>query len=280
VHVDPARVTHLSWKPRAYLYRGFLKKAECDYIIEHARPKMEKSTVVDNKTGKSVPSGIRTSDGMFFARGQDEVIADIERRIAEWTHVPFENGEGIQVLRYQVSQRYERHMDAFSDTFNTDNDKGGQRTATVLMYLSDTEEGGETVFPETEEKPHKGDSAWSPCAQEGVAVKARKGDALLFWSMDNVQTLDTASMHAGCPVLKGEKWSATKWMHVGSFETGHHMKFPPGVCDDENPSCASWAGNGECDKNAVYMRGQPGEDGFCMRSCGQCKPGTRPNNSS
>jgi hypothetical protein len=63
LHVDPRRVTHLSWAPRAYLYRGFLRKAECDYIIEHAKPKMEKSTVVDNKTGKSVPSTIRTSDG-------------------------------------------------------------------------------------------------------------------------------------------------------------------------------------------------------------------------
>jgi hypothetical protein len=35
--------------------------------------------------------------------------------------------------------------------------------------------------------------------------------------MDNVQTLDQKSTHAGCPVLKGEKWSATKWMHVAGL---------------------------------------------------------------
>lgn len=44
-----------------------------------------------------------------------------------------ENGEGLQVLHYQVGQKYEPHYDYFLDEFNTKN--GGQRIATVLMYL-------------------------------------------------------------------------------------------------------------------------------------------------
>jgi len=52
------------------------------------------------KTGKSVPSAIRTSDGMFFSRGQDDVIADIERRLAEWTHVPVPNGSAASLLPF------------------------------------------------------------------------------------------------------------------------------------------------------------------------------------
>ena len=44
---------------------------------------MTKSSVVDNETGKSVDSTVRTSTGTFFSRGQDEVVAAIEKRIAQ-----------------------------------------------------------------------------------------------------------------------------------------------------------------------------------------------------
>mmetsp|Transcript_41057 Transcript_41057/g.65809 ORF Transcript_41057/g.65809 Transcript_41057/m.65809 type:complete len:99 (-) Transcript_41057:429-725(-) len=98
--------------------------------------------------------------------------------------------------------------------------------------------------------------------------------------MDNVQSLDQRSTHAGCPVIKGEKWSATKWMHVGAFEVGHHMKFGPGVCDDENDSCVMWAHDGECAKNPMFMTGGRNEDGFCMRACGKCATGTKRNPKS
>lgn len=44
---------------------------------------MTKSSVVDNETGKSMDSTVRTSTGTFFARGQDEVLANVEKRIAQ-----------------------------------------------------------------------------------------------------------------------------------------------------------------------------------------------------
>ena len=59
-----------------------------------------------------------------------------------------ENGEDIQVLRYQEGQKYEAHYDYFVDKVNIA--RGGHRYATVLMYLSDVQKGGETVFPNAE----------------------------------------------------------------------------------------------------------------------------------
>jgi prolyl 4-hydroxylase len=56
-----------------------------------------------------------------------------------------ENGEDIQVLRYKHGEKYEPHYDYFTDNVNTV--RGGHRYATVLLYLTDVEEGGETVFP-------------------------------------------------------------------------------------------------------------------------------------
>ncbi len=52
-------------------------------VIMQAKPSMTKSSVVDNETGKSMDSTVRTSTGTFFARGQDEVLAAVEKRIAQ-----------------------------------------------------------------------------------------------------------------------------------------------------------------------------------------------------
>ncbi|KAA3469060.1 putative prolyl 4-hydroxylase 3 [Gossypium australe] len=61
---------------------------ECEYLINLAKPYMKKSTVVDSKTGQSKDSRVRTSSGMFLRRGQDKIIMDIEKRIADYTFIP------------------------------------------------------------------------------------------------------------------------------------------------------------------------------------------------
>ncbi|KAK8580046.1 hypothetical protein V6N12_070334 [Hibiscus sabdariffa] len=185
----------LSWEPRAFIYHNLLSKEECEYLIKLAKPHMTKSTVVDSKTGKSKDSRVRTSSGMFLRRGQDKIIRDIEKRIADYTFIPIEHGEGLQVLHYEVGQKYDAHFDYFLDEFNTKN--GGQRMATMLMYLSDVEEGGETIFPAA--KGNISAVPWwnelSECGKQGLAVKPKMGDALLFWSMRPDATLDPSSLH-------------------------------------------------------------------------------------
>ncbi|KAG0600716.1 hypothetical protein M758_11G055700 [Ceratodon purpureus] len=207
----------LSWEPRAFLYHHFLTQEECNHLIDLARPNLVKSSVVDSETGKSKDSRVRTSSGTFLMRGQDDVIKRIEKRIADFTFIPVEQGEGLQVLQYKESEKYDAHYDYFHDAYNTKN--GGQRIATVLMYLSNVEQGGETVFPAS--KVNKSEVPdWdnlSECAQRGKSVRPRMGDALLFWSMKPDASLDPTSLHGGCPVINGTKWSATKWLHVGNY---------------------------------------------------------------
>ncbi|KAM0967594.1 hypothetical protein FF1_016108 [Malus domestica] len=208
----------ISWEPRAFIYHNFLSKDECDYLINLAKPHMVKSTVVDSKTGKSKDSSVRTSSGMFLRRGRDKIIRDIEKRIADFTFIPVEHGDGLQVLHYEVGQKYDAHFDYFADEFNTKN--GGQRVATLLMYLSDVEEGGETVFPTA--KGSISSVPWwnelSECGKQGLALKPKMGDALLFWSMRPDATLDPSSLHGACPVIRGNKWSCTKWMHLQEYK--------------------------------------------------------------
>lgn len=81
-------------------------------------------------------------------------------------------------------------------------------------------------------------------------------------------------MHAGCPVLKGEKYSATVWIHVKPFRQGLLSPISGGQegCVDHNDNCGQWAENGECEKNPEYMVGRSGFPGYCMKSCGVCPP--------
>ncbi|CAN6818040.1 unnamed protein product [Brassica oleracea] len=207
----------ISWEPRAFLYHNFLTNEECEHLISLAKPSMKKSKVVDVQTGGSKDSRVRTSSGTFLKRGQDEIVEEIENRISDFTFIPVENGEGLQVLHYEVGQKYEPHHDYFSDAYNVK--RGGNRIATVLMYLSDVEEGGETVFPAA--KGNISDVPWwnelSKCGREGLSVLPKKRDALLFWSARPDATLDPSSLHGGCPVIKGNKWSSTKWFHFNEY---------------------------------------------------------------
>lgn len=95
----------------------------------------------------------------------------------------------------------------------------------MLMYLSDVESGGETVFDAADDLPTVPPadlSGLSDCARKSntssLAVRPRAGDALLFWSLRPDGSLDHASLHGGCPVLKGKKWSATKWLRVQEYK--------------------------------------------------------------
>ncbi len=214
---------------------------------------------------------MRTSSGTFLSHHEDEVVERIEKRLGHVTMIPEENGESLQILKYINGQKYEPHTDYFHDKVNSDPSHGGQRIATVLMYLTTPEEGGETVFPQG--SPKVEGPEWSECAKKGLAVKSVRGNALLFYSLHPDGREDPRSLHGSCPTLKGTKYSATKWIHVGAFYSGGGKAARSG-CQDENDRCEEWAAWGECEKNPGYMLSG------CMKSCGKCEPPAAKTNDS
>jgi len=188
--------------PRVLVIGGLLSHAECDEMIELARTRLARSETVQTGTGSSEVNAARTSDGMFFDRGEFPVCARLESRIAALLGWPVENGEGLQVLRYRAGAEYKPHYDYFDpDQPGTPLllSRGGQRVASLVCYLNTPEQGGATVFPDV-----------------GLEVAAVKGNAV-FFSYDRPHPA-TRSLHGGAPVEGGEKWVATKWLREGRFE--------------------------------------------------------------
>ena len=50
------------------------------------------------------------------------------------------------------------------------------------------------------------------CHETGLKVKPEKGKVIIFYNMLPDGNMDEYSLHAACPVKKGIKWAANKWV--------------------------------------------------------------------
>jgi prolyl 4-hydroxylase len=190
VHV----LTHLR-HPRVVVFGGLLADGECKALMALARGTLTPSRVVDAHTGTAELHAGRSSEGTYFLRDANPLIQRIERRIAALTAWPLDHTEGLQVLRYCPGTQYTPHYDYFDPreagtVAHVSN--GGQRVASLVMYLNTPAIGGATVFPDA-----------------GLEVAAVRGNAVFF--SYNMPHPVSKTLHGGAPVIEGEKWIATKW---------------------------------------------------------------------
>jgi prolyl 4-hydroxylase len=188
--------------PRVVVFGDLLSDEECEQMIALARPRLARSLTVATRTGGEEINADRTSRGMFFRRGENPLVARIEARLARLLNWPQENGEGLQILHYQPGTEYKPHYDYFDPAEPGTPSilrRGGQRVATVVMYLAEPERGGGTTFPDVH-----------------LEVAPKRGNAV-FFSYDRPHPA-TRTLHGGAPVLAGEKWIATKWLRQQRFE--------------------------------------------------------------
>jgi prolyl 4-hydroxylase len=185
--------------PALRVLENILSAEECDELIELARPRLQRALTVDSE-GRHQVDQRRTSEGMFFTLNEVPLVGRIEQRLATLLGVPASHGEGLQILHYLPGQEYEPHFDWFDPEqpgYGAITAVGGQRIASVVMYLNTPAQGGGTAFPEI-----------------GLTVTARRGAAVYF----AYEGGDQSSLHAGLPVLQGEKWIATKWLRERPYK--------------------------------------------------------------
>lgn len=184
--------------PATWRCREVLDPLLCDYLMAASTPWMVKSMTTDPNDGRSVPDPARTSWGMNFAYAFPDIcVAYAERRIAARAGRSLVQAEPLAVLRYQVGQEYRLHHDYMAPGALTENPyyrRVGQRVATMVTYLNLPGAGGGTDFP-----------------RRGIVVTPELGAGVLFTNTLADGRPDPDSLHAGLPVLRGEKWVATLW---------------------------------------------------------------------
>ncbi|CAN8283972.1 unnamed protein product [Cochlearia groenlandica] len=207
----------LSWSPRIFYLPDFATKQQCQAIIDMAKPKLKPSGVA-LRIGESAESqkDVRTSSDVFIDADEDEtgVLAAIDAKISQATKIPTDHYEAFNILRYRLGQKYDSHYDAFNPAeYGT---QRSQRVVSFLLYLSSVEEGGETMFPFENGRNMNGSYDYEKCI--GLKVKPRRGDAIFFYNLFPNGTRDERSLHGSCPVIKGDKWVATKWIRDHTYQ--------------------------------------------------------------
>jgi prolyl 4-hydroxylase len=181
----------------------FLSHAECDSLMAFCESqKMEQSSVLSYgaKSDIAVKMDSRESKTKWLQNDQHPVANKMADFAAELSGKPVGNQEMLQVVKYDDGGKFNPHFDACDieepEYKKRVNHGAGQRLATLLVYLNDTYEGGETDFVEI-----------------GYKVKPQKGKAVFFWDTDDKEEILPLSRHMGCEVRGGNKWIATKWVH-------------------------------------------------------------------
>lgn len=185
-----------------YTIEDFLTDEECDHFCDLIRARNTKSRVAGQGYEASiVDDNFRTSSTSTLDTN-DPIVNEVNIRMTEEVDMPLENGESVQGQIYLEGQQFKHHHDYFSgSSYNNHCLYSGQRVWTVMIYLNDVEEGGETDFKDI-----------------GITFKPKKRMAVIWRNSHGTGKENPASIHAGMPVIKGEKIVITKWFRENKWD--------------------------------------------------------------
>lgn len=178
---------------------NFINEKEANYILEKSKNNFKPSVVY----GNIVAERIRKSNTVWLSK-HDDIIKKIILRICDKCNIPFKNAEHLQVVKYDASGYYRKHHDtAYEDKkeSRTFFSHGGHRIVTMLIYLNDDFEGGETAFINLRKK-----------------IKPSKYAGILFYSLDKKgEFCHPLSLHEGKTVKSGNKYVANIWLRQNKY---------------------------------------------------------------
>ncbi|XP_068147659.1 prolyl 4-hydroxylase subunit alpha-1-like [Drosophila tropicalis] len=178
--ITPFKCEILNDLPFVAIYHDIISDREIEELKRIAVPTIKRSTVYDYAKETNVPVNYRTSNSVFLNNNDSYVVDILRQRVSDMTHLNvFANSsDQLQVMNYGLGGYFRSHFDFFGKD------------------MTNVQQGGATVFPPLR-----------------ITNFPKKGSALIFSNLDNNISPDPSTLHAGCPVLFGSKWAATKWIY-------------------------------------------------------------------
>lgn len=189
----------LSADPVMTVVDGLLSPLVCRWLILRSRDRLRPAQLFAVDTLQPVERSTRTNSyAPFDLIAGDLVSLAARERLGAAFGYEVPAMEGAQVFHYAVGQEFAPHFDFLEPDAPGQAQSiasRGQRIATILVYLNEDFEGGETNFPRL-----------------GVKFSGRPGDAFMFANVGADGEPDRRTLHAGLPPTSGEKWLLSQWV--------------------------------------------------------------------
>ncbi|BHF74746.1 Prolyl 4-hydroxylase, alpha polypeptide [Sparganum proliferum] len=194
--VAPVKEEIMQVEPPIVLWHDFVTEKEVEHIQEIARPRLRRATVRNPVSGKLETAPYRITKNVWLPNDLTPIIKSINKRIEFATGLSMEDSEELQVANYGLGGHYAPHFDhARRRELDAYERKHGNRIATFMVYLTNVQAGGATVFTRT-----------------GARVQPVERAAVFWYNLLRSGDGDVRSRHAACPVLAGSKWVMNKWI--------------------------------------------------------------------
>lgn len=205
-------------------YPGFLTPEQCSELINYftdptrasqGKMVLKRAEVDDNVNGGSKQDPSRKAELLFFKRnGQIAEKYGLTKKLmnkincgdfGDQAIFNLRHLEGWQFIKYDVGGEYIPHFDFDGNMDNRHNKirlagGGGLRLKSIVIYLNEGFEGGETAFTKI-----------------NLKIKPEVGKLLIWENVHSNRKLNTDSLHASLPVIKGTKYVLITWLREAPF---------------------------------------------------------------
>lgn len=221
----PWKMRLLHKSPPVLEIQNFFTEEECAEYMSISDPpdsdlnsdsqsQSQSPLMVNSATFSSLAQSKRTSTTWFCHYSQVPALLAKAKRLLN--DLPLRQMEEAQIVRYRTGEEFSWHYDEIP---KAQLENGGQRIATLLVYLNTNSKGGGTIFRDLKDNNHNDNNhAADADAADGVlTMRPKTGSALLFFPAFLDGTPDDRTLHKG-EVAVEKKMIAQMWIHERDYK--------------------------------------------------------------